>query len=201
MKKGASPPWSDEESARLRDLFEQTTPRLSMGKIAKLMPGRNIGMVVGRCYRMKLERPLPPGYWPDKDTVRSPGSVRTPEQIRRRAVSQREVDGQELPPMQPLVEILPLPPPGFTAPERPPQPAPGFIRARRGCVFPLWGHQEAPSHLYCEAPVRALADGGGAYCAEHAAQCFTREGMRPLRGIPFVYTRAAQTDGDPQPLA
>jgi GcrA cell cycle regulator len=41
----------------------------------------------------------------------------------------------------------------------------------RCCKWPLWGHQERPTHRYCERPTTTRKDGlPDVYCAEHRAK-------------------------------
>ncbi|WP_408903500.1 GcrA family cell cycle regulator [Roseomonas acroporae] len=48
--------------------------------------------------------------------------------------------------------------------------APAAPVIHRTCRWPLWGHQEQPTHRYCGAPVEP----GKPYCAACARRAYTR---------------------------
>lgn len=63
-----------------------------------------------------------------------------------------------------------------------PPPAPG-----EGCRFPMWGYDEAPTHVYCGADQEfRMKDGElvrSSYCPPHAKRCY--------RGIPDLKPKRA----------
>lgn len=61
-----------------------------------------------------------------------------------------------------------------------PEPSPMMPTPRGPCRFPLWGDNERPTHLYCEAQSVV-----GAYCAEHGERCY--DGWKDRRGAEFRF--------------
>lgn len=154
--------WSGADIIHLTHLWNQTAPELSTSKIAEIM-GRSKNSVVGKAHRLNL-------------TMRPSPIIRDEATRERRAASpSRSGKKQTLPAIEAasirpnFAERVPQ-----RAPERP-APEPVVPAAHRGpCRFPMWGHQErAPiPPRFCCAPCRPVTEGGGSYCAEHAAICF-----------------------------
>ena len=159
-------PWNDERDRYLRVLWDQG---LTTAKIAIALGLHSKNQVIGRAHRLQLPaRPNP--------FAKRAGCSAAP--------SEAPPASNTSPPLKvaggvPFIRLTPPPPKPAPRPveakmvPQPPPPKPPIYY--RNCRFPAWGDKEAPSHIYCEAPV-AL----GAYCAKHAKLCYTpsREQLR-----------------------
>lgn len=177
--------WTDEELARLRQLWDQSDPRLSAAQIGVAL-GKTKNSVVGMARRQGLDARISPIKRPDR-----------PDGARPRARISKH-GAKTLPPV--AVDVPAAAPPAPPAPRAPAKP----------CRFLLKTARETGNWpLYCDQPVRPAAEGGGPYCREHAALCY-QPGTSYLRratslsgvtrsALPVRVERRAD-DGDPEPL-
>lgn len=198
--------WSAEADAVLIKLWRQTEPQLSTQAIADQM-GLTKNQVVGRIHRLVDRGQLEPR--PSPILRRGEPHPPRPTRAAKVIISEAYEATQLLAPRAKTAEK-----PIFVAPARqkPASPPPSIHRL---CQYPLWGtERHPPERKFCGDPVRSLEEGGGSWCASHAAICLTRvrdrredgdgEPIRPvsLRGVSpgSMSVRVPQTDGDPQPL-
>ena len=185
--------WTEAEDARLRALWDEGHSTAEIGR----RMGRTKSSIVGRKYRLRL----PPRPSPIRGTPIRTNSAAALQRAWSRQKQKQHQDGAARAPVQPgrrgnhpgpAAPSIPAragdPPPGgqsghvtgVSSPALPPAvatPRPGVFStgARRGCVQPMWGDRERPTHVYCEAPVRQRPDGTPCrYCPEHAARNFAR---------------------------
>lgn len=153
--------WPDERVERLKALYQQTLPRLSLSEIAKAL-GVSKSAVTGKVRRLKLaDRGAPPA-------LKSAGP--------RRRARQPAPAASMNPPARESVESRGNTPPEAMNPPPPESPEP-IPRARpgTGCIWPLWGNRERPTHRYCGEP---RAPGHLPYCAAHTARARLKVAMK-----------------------
>lgn len=154
------PPWDAETSARFAHEWT-TRDDISRGDVARAF-GVSEDVARNRAAAMCLRRPP---YRQQKRT--KPVVVDRPLSLRPRL--------RTVPPAPKLVFVAPVVAPPLS---RDGVPLVFLPRPPRACCWPMWGHKEAPTHVYCDAPTDRT------YCEEHCAIAY--EG-RVRRGTEFVF--------------
>lgn len=168
--------WTNEQKEKLRVLWSQK-PELSTSEIGdKLGCGKNA--VIGQAGRMKLEKRRPP-IKPSKEIDAVVKAFQADDELEtlpmaeiaaRLGVPRSQVKaagrrlklhlrGGERGKVIVLKGSKSLPPAS-------PLPAVDLSQEQLGeapCCWPLWGHRDRPSHIYCEKPVRL----GRVWCPAH----------------------------------
>lgn len=184
------PDWTDDDRRRLEELW---ATGLSGEKIARQI-GRTKNSVLGQAHRMRLPGRTPAVVrktepldaektelarvmWHERKAMSIPDIARalgvTVDVLRgkafrlnwpargfaksyRIAAAKTIVAAPVTPEAQPFIMA---PPVSIVFKPRPP----------RACCWPMWGHNERPTHRYCDG----MAVAGRAYCGEHAAIAYT----------------------------
>jgi GcrA cell cycle regulator len=157
-------PWSDDEQAKLRELWALD---MSTAEIGRQM-GRGKNSVVGKAHRLGLARPSP---------IIRDGQPVAPRPARR-------VTGPTLPlfeaPLPPVVTRSEWDMLGAVVPAlapviaQPIAPSPR-LRQPRECCWPI-GEPGTKSFRYCDAE---FSEPGRSYCAEHHAIAWVQPKPRP----------------------
>lgn len=159
IKTGKKPSdWPAEKKAAFALMWENE-PHLTRQEMADRL-GVTLAAVIGQQRRMNLQ-PRTLHDWRARAATRPSLPKKTERQPKAVSVA----------PDMPVTEA---PEPFFLA-----SLPPGVVfkpRAPGACCWPLWGHNDRPTHRYCDAPSIA----GMAYCPEHASVAYA--GTAPTGG-------------------
>lgn len=125
-------PWTADRDELLRTMWEAGVSTSAIG--VSLRCTKN--SVIGRARRLKLAARRSP--------IRrlAEGDAPKPRKSRAKAAPARVA----------APRVVKAPPPPKALPKALPAPLPRDIR-RGGCLWPLWGHRERATHLYCGEPI------------------------------------------------
>lgn len=200
------PDWTNDDRRRLEELW---ATGLSAEKIGRQI-GRSKNSVIGQAHRMRLparaavvvrktepldeaKTKLARTLWHDRKDLSIPDIARllgvTVDVLRGKAFrmhwpargfakSYRIASTKTI--VAPPADALPfMMAPASSAIVFKPRPP-------RACCFPLWGHNERPTHRYCDG----MAVAGRAYCSEHAAIAYTtRVAQAPRDNSEFKFAQ------------
>lgn len=164
--------WNETTVARLRQLWAEG---LSASKIADIM-GATRNAIIGKAHRLML----PPRESPIK--AAGSGVPRAPRPRAPRLADLMLVAPAPAIIARPAVPLVLSPPEVLLAPAEPaveaeaPEDAPPPVHGH-GCLWPMWWHDERPTHVYCDAPRSRLDT---SYCAQHHRKAYTTPEQRKI---------------------